>query len=162
MQTEKPCREDRRVSMETFLFLPELSGGLKRQDAVNNHDVCSKWWKEEDARTASAVFSKRVWAFAVTHNGRCVNPQVITPGPVRGDAQRPARTGSPKRTARKNMTAESVDYKAMQEAVHNYLTSRKAGIFFSVSGVSVVPVCSIISIPHNTYNRIIKGIKNTY
>ena len=66
----------------------------------------------------------------MTHNGRCVNPQVITPGPVRGDAQRPARTGSPKRTARKNMTAESVDYKAMQEAVHNYLTSRKAGIFF--------------------------------
>ena len=96
----------------------------------------------------------------MTHNGRCVNPQVITPGPVRGDAQRPARTGSPKRTARKNMTAESVDYKAMQEAVHNYLTSRKAGIFFSVSGVSVVPVCSIISIPRNTYNRIIKGIKN--
>ena len=95
----------------------------------------------------------------MTHNGRCVNPQVITPGPVRGDAQRPARTGSPKRTARKNMTAESVDYKAMQEAVHNYLTSRKAGIFFSVSGVSVVPVYPIISIPHNTYNRIITRYK---
>lgn len=95
----------------------------------------------------------------MTHNGRCVNPQVITPGPVRGDAQRPARTSSPKRTARKNMTAESVDYKAMQEAVHNYLTSRKAGIFFPVSGVSVVPVYPIISISHNTYNRIITRYK---